>query len=273
MKSSKLFLPIIWVVLFNFLIMGASAQSIDIINKQAFQRGEKLRFSLSYHSKATGNISAGELVSEVKPDYVYIHNNPNYHIVMEGKTKGAFNWIFKVRDRLESYIDEKQLVPSVFKKRIREGSYETQRVVRFDQNSGTIAYHNLKNGFKGTVSTDLKVQDLVSSLYYIRNWDFSSAYAGQTYFLDIFIDDSVHHIEFEYFGISTIKTKLGKFECLKFKPKVITGGVFGEESPLTVYVSNDQNHLPILAYSKVMVGSVRMELIEYQGLRHRLAIK
>lgn len=259
--------------LFSFLILDVVAQSTEIINKQAFQRGEKLRFSLYYHSKATGNISAGELVSEVKPNYVYIQNNPNYHIVMEGKTKGAFNWFFKVRDRFESYIDEKHLVPSVFKKKIREGDYETQRIVRFNQDSGTIAYHNLKNGFKGTVNTSLKVQDLVSSLYYIRNWDFSSAYSGQTYYLDIFLDDSIHHIQFEYFGIATVKTKLGEFECLKFKPKVVTGGLFGEENPLTIYVSNDQNHLPILAHSKVMVGSVRMELIEYQGLSHQLAIK
>ncbi len=192
---------------------------------------------------------------------------------MEGKTKGAFNWFFKIRDRFESYIDEKYLLPRVFKKRIREGDYETQRVVRFNQNSGTIAYHNIKNGFKGVVKTPYKVQDIVSSIYYIRNWDFSSTSIGQKYYLNIFIDDSVYQIQFEYLGIRTVKTKLGTFECIKFKPRVLTGGVFEDETPMTIYVSNDRNHLPILVVSKLMVGSVRMELTEYEGIRHSLALK
>ncbi len=260
-------------VILSFLFLSLSAQNDSIINQTAFQRGEKLQFKLYYHSKATGNISAGEIVSEITTERVYIANNPNYHVVMEGRSKGAFNWFFKVRDRFESYIDEHHLLPSVFKKKVREGDYETQRIVHFNQDSGSIAYRNLKNGFNGVVKTPYQVQDIVSSIYYIRNWDFTSAHIGQKYNLNIFIDDSIHQIQFEYLGIKTIKTKLGNFECLKFKPKVITGNMFAEESPMTIYVSNDANHLPILAISKLTLGSVRMELEAYEGLRYALAIK
>jgi len=273
MKTKKCLINLFFIITFSILSQGLSAQNDSIINQTAFQRGEKLRFKLYYHSRATGNVSAGELVSEVKPERIYIDNNPNYHIVMVGKSKGAFNWFFKVRDRFESYIDEHHLLPSLFKKRIREGDYETQRVVHFNQDSGSITYHNLKNGFKGLVKTPYQVQDLVSSIYYIRNWDFTSACIGQKYYLNIFLDDSVHQIQFEYLGIKTIRTKLGRFECLKFKPRVITGDMFAEESPMTIYVSNDRNHLPILAISKLSLGSVRMELEEYEGLRFSLALK
>jgi hypothetical protein len=239
----------------------------------AFQLGEKLTFKLYYRSAVTGNVSAGELISEIKPNFVILENHPNYHVVMEGNTKGAFNWFFKIRDRFESYIDKHELLPRFFKKRIQEGDYKTQRDVSFNQTSGTIAYHNLKNGHKGVVKTDLEVQDLVSSLYYIRNWDFSNAVTGNKYYLNIFLDDSVYQIQFEYLGLADIETDLGKKECLKFKPEVLTGGVFGEESPMTIYVTNDRNHLPLLVVSKVMVGSVRMELKEYSGLKYDLSFE
>ena len=260
-------------VILSLLFLSLSAQNDSIINQTAFQRGEKLQFKLYYHSKATGNISAGEIVSEITAERVYIANNPNYHVVMEGRSKGAFNWFFKVRDRFESYIDEHHLLPSVFKKKTQEGNYKTHRTVHFNQDSGSIAYHNLKNDSKGIVKTPYQVQDLVSSIYYIRNWNFATAHIGQKYNLNLFLDDSVYHIQFEYMGITTIKTKLGRFECLKFKPKVITGYMFAEESPMTIYVSNDSNHLPILAISKLTLGSIRMELEAYEGLRYALAIR
>jgi len=273
MKTMKHLRPLFFSAVFSLLFSGLSAQNDSIINQTAFQRGEKLRFKLYYHSGATGNIMAGELVSEVKQDRVYIANNPNYHIVMEGKTKGAFNWFFKIRDRFETYIDEHHLLPSLFKKHIREGDFATDRIVNFNQDLGSITYQNLKNGFKGEVRTPYKVQDIISSVYSIRTWNFESAQIGQKYDLNIFLDDSVYQVQFEYLGVKTIKTKLGRFECLKFKPGVVTGYVFDEESPMIVYVSNDRNHLPILAISELMVGSVRLELTGFEGIRNAMAIK
>ena len=252
--------------------INAFAQQKSNPSINAFQRGEKLTFKLYYKSAVTGNVSAGELTSEIKPEQSIIEGFPSYHVIMEGKTKGAFNWFFKIRDHFESYIDEHYLAPRLFKKRIQEGDYNTQRNVRFNQEAGIISYHNLKNGQKGTVNTTYKVQDLVSSLYHIRNWNFDNAYEGEKYVLSVFLDDSVYQIQFEYLGTQEVKTDLGKIQCIVFKPKMLTGGVFDDESPMTVYVSDDKNHLPILVISEVAVGSVRMELKEYTGLSHSFSI-
>jgi len=266
MKSLIFIIYLVSMSLFAF----SQTSRIDEVN---FKRGEILEFKLYYKSAITGNVSAGELVSKVQPNWVYIENHASYHITLEGKTKGAFNWFFKIRDKFESYVDEHTLTPHFFRKEIQEGDYRTKREVRFNQNEGMISYHNLKNGNKGKVHTELKVQDLVSSLYYIRNWNFNDAYKGKKYQLNVFLDDSVYHIQFEYIGLKNVKTSLGKIQCLAFKPRMLTGGVFADESPMTVYVSNDKNHIPILVISEVMVGSVRMELKDYSGLAYPLAIK
>ena len=249
------------------------AQAPPQNSEVAFKRGEKITYKFYYHSPVTGNVTAGELVSEIKPQVAYRDDQPSYHIVMEGKTKGMFNWFFKISDRFETYIDEQRMLPRFFLKRIHEGDYYTSRNVWFKPDSGLIAYHNLKTGQKGVVRSKVQVQDIVSSLYNIRNWDFSNAKPNSKYYLNIFIDDSVYHIQFEYLGLAKMKTKLGIIECLKFKPRVLTGNVFADESPMTVYVSNDANHIPIMAESEVLVGSVRMELIAYKGLKHRLIIE
>jgi hypothetical protein len=52
-----------------------------------------------------------------------------------------------------------------------------------------------------------------------------------------------------------------------------TGNVFADAYPMYVWVTDDRNHLPILAETKVIVGSVKMELIEYRNLKNPLTAK
>jgi hypothetical protein len=70
----------------------------------------------------------------------------------------------------------------------------------------------------------------------------------------------------QYLGKEVVKTKAGKFRCLKFKPMVATGKVFSNPYPMTLWVTDDKNRLPILVESAVSVGSVKAELISFSGL-------
>ena len=67
-------------------------------------------------------------------------------------------------------------------------------------------------------------------------------------------------------GKETITIGLGTFKCVKFKPMVATGKVFKDEYPMTLYVTDDKNHIPILAEAAILVGKVKMELITCNGL-------
>ena len=54
---------------------------------------------------------------------------------------------------------------------------------------------------------------------------------------------------------------------------VIKGEVFSEPYPMELYITDDLNRLPVMVKSAVIVGSVKMELISYQGLRNPLSSK
>ena len=58
---------------------------------------------------------------------------------------------------------------------------------------------------------------------------------------------------------------------LKFNPLVQEGRIFETDEDLLVWVTDDKNKIPILAESKILVGSIKMELSDYEGLSHEIA--
>jgi hypothetical protein len=67
-------------------------------------------------------------------------------------------------------------------------------------------------------------------------------------------------------GKETVSIRMGKYKCMKFIPVVEKGRVFKSEEDLTVWITDDNNRIPILAKAKIMVGSIKMEVEEYSGL-------
>ena len=63
-----------------------------------------------------------------------------------------------------------------------------------------------------------------------------------------------------------------KYNTLKFHPVVQKGRIFKNEEDLTVYISNDGNKIPLMAQAKILVGSIKMELVESEGLANPLNI-
>jgi hypothetical protein len=54
---------------------------------------------------------------------------------------------------------------------------------------------------------------------------------------------------------------------------VLKGEVFSEPYPMELWISDDLNRLPILLKSAVIVGSVKMELMSYEGLKNSFQSK
>lgn len=224
-----------------------------------FVMGEELQFRAYYHAWI-GNLTAGYATFKVNESMVNVDGNKTYHIRSEGKTRRAFNWFFKVSERFETWMHPEELVPLKSLRRTREGDFEKDEDYVFDHKN------NIVTSTRAVTEVPPNTHDVISALYYARFLDFSQAVPGQTFPIDVIIDDRVHTSVIVYEGIDTIDVELGTFACYKFRPKVIKGGVFDEEYPMTLWVSADENKVPILAESDVLVGDVRLELISYKNL-------
>ena len=243
------------------------AQKFRTINNQAFRRGEKLEYKVYYHSTLTGKVAAGTGTLEVKAGNRKFKNRNTMHIVGIGRSKGAFNWFFKVDDRFETYIDEEGMFPWLFINRTREGRYKKDDDITFHQDHGRAVSRN------AITRLPENVQDLISGFYYARTLDITKLATGGGFTVPFFLNDSVYESQIIYEGKEVITTKLGTFNCLKFKPMVVKGGVFSDPYPMTIWVTDDRNRVPILFESAVIVGKVKMELIEYTGLANPFTAK
>lgn len=258
--------PVFYIsLLFLWAIFSESplmAQELHHIENTAFQPGEKLTFRVYYQSLLTGKVTAGEARLHIKNKLTKHNDRPTYHILATGQSKGAFNFFFKVDDRFETFIDTQALIPWKFTRRTREGGYKKDDEVSFRQHQGlAVSRRAIKRIPPNT-------QDIVSVFYYARTLDISGMEPEDSFPLAFFLDDSLYVSKIVFLGKEVIKTELGSVSCLKFKPMVIKGNVFSEPYPMVLWISDDKNRLPVLVQSAVIVGSVKMELVEYEGLRN-----
>lgn len=235
-----------------------------IIENTAFQKGERLVFRAAYNSRLTGNIYAGEASLEIRPNNVTKDGRSIMHIVGTANTTGLFNLFFKVENRYDSYVDELSISPHRFTRNIREGRYRRNDDVIFD-NEQNLAFSN-----RDTIPVPPYVQDIISAFYYARTFSMDSVEVGDAFYVDFHLSDSVYVTRILFEGYEQVRTRLGTFNTLKFKPQVQEGTVFDQPYPMTLWISDDENKIPILIESGLVVGSVRLELVQFRGLKNTI---
>jgi hypothetical protein len=263
--SERLFACLIVVLIFYVILFnGLTAQNWRQIKNEAFITGEKLHYKFYYDAWLTGKVTAGTGIMEVKDSDLKFNDRDVYHIDAKGESKGMFNWFYKVNDQFDSYVDKNFLAPHYFIRKTREGGYKKDDEYRFDYVKNTITTRN------GTLSIPKYTQDFISAVYFARTFQTDTLKVGDMLPVNFFIDDSVYTSAIVYEGKEIIDIDLGKFRCLRFKPGMATGEVFSNKYPMTLWITDDKNHLPVLAVSAIVVGNVKAELMEYEGLANPL---
>lgn len=250
-----------------FLLIAFSAhsssgqKSLRTVENKAFKAGEKLKFRIHY-----GFIDAGTATMEVKNEMKSIGGRPCYHIIATGETMGAFDWFFKVRDRYESIVDSQAMIPWLFFRRVSEGGYTVNQNVSFNH------YTDSAKSDKKTISIPDYTQDLISAFYYSRTFDATNVKPGDIYPIPGYLDDYTLPLDVKFIGRDEIKTRVGTIKCMAFRPMLQEGRVFKENEDMTVWVSDDDNHIPVRVQANVLVGSIKMDLVSFENLAGPLSI-
>ncbi len=232
------------------------------IRNTAFQDGESINFSVFYNFIGL-YVNAGTANFTVATEK--LNNKPVYHIIGSGASNSSYDWIFKVRDKYETYIDTANLQPLKFIRTVDEGGYKINENVIFNQQNNTAVSE------KGTFKIPNCIQDVLSSIYYARNIDFSKYKPEDKIPFTMFLDNEVYNLYIKYLGKEVVKTRYGKFNAIKFKPLLVKGTLFSGGEKMTVWVSDDNNHIPLRIESPIAVGSVKVDMMGYKHLRHPLS--
>jgi hypothetical protein len=205
-------------------------------------------------------MDAGIAVLTVTNDEKVYYGKKTFHVVGTGTSDGIFDLFFKVRDKYESYIDETTMLPYDFIRRVDEGGYQLEQDVLFNQ------VNNKAVSRTGTYDVPTCVQDIFSAFYYSRCLNYDSLRIGDETEIVTFLDDEIFPMKIKYLGNETLKTPLGNFCCQKFRPMLQEGRVFKTKEDMTIWMSNDDNHIPIRVQADLLVGAVKIDLINYSGL-------
>ncbi len=241
------------IILF-FSLLTAQAQE----QKPAFKSGEWLRYKMSY----SGFLRAGTAILEV--DEAEYKGKKVFHTKGTGWTSGMIKWFFEVEDYYESYFDKEAIKPYVFKRKIYEGGYKKHTITTFnyDVKKAYVQDFTLQ---RDTSVTFNKVQDMLSSFYYLRSYDVSKIKTGDEIKLDMFFDEETFPFRLKFLGKQSLRTHLGKIETLVFRPYVLSGRVFKEQESVTIWISNDANKIPLKLKADLRVGSLTAELEDFRG--------
>lgn len=243
--------------------VGLNAQKLNNI-----QSGEVLTYRIHY-----GILTAGSAtLSTAEKMY---NDVPHFYVKGVGRSSGAVRAFFKVDDVYESYIDPNTGLPSYYVRNVSEGSYKQHLHSIFNHNNQTLVLidkKNTKNPPK-TIKTVAGLQDMLSVFYHLRSFENGQLKKGDILNLNVWIDDEMFPFRLRVVGTENVKTKFGMVNCLKIIPSVMSGRVFKDKEGVTLWVTNDANHIPIAIKAELAVGSLRADLSSYKNVKYPIAFK
>lgn len=273
-------------ILCSVLLIGISLSVVDSrtsnspenancnVEMQSFQTGESLTYKVYYNAGPMW-ISAGEVYFKLQEGKV--DNKAMYHAVSEAVSYQTFDWFFKVRDKMETWMDPGTLNSEKFVRDVNEGGYTFFRSYDWNRQTNTIiSFEDRKNGktkTKTIKNVDPCAVDLLSAFYWARSLNFDNYKPGDKIPVAMAVDDTVYNLYISYLGKEKYKTKLGTFNCMKVKPLLVEGSVFKAGEGMTIWFTDDANRIPVRIESQLLIGRITCDLKAYAGTKYPFTSK
>jgi hypothetical protein len=240
-----------------------------VVENNAFHVGEKLTFNIKY-----GFIKAGEakmyVAEEVQIDSLY----RAYRIITTARSASFFDAFYKVRDSVETWLDTRGIFSWKYEKRLREGGYKFDLLVKYDQVHGKayvkrILYHNtdepltIKHSGEYVLDIPPYVLDVLGSFYYVRTQKLEP---GMPLYITNHDNKKIYDLQVLVQKREKVSVEAGTFRCILIKPILLGESIFKQEGELWVWLTDDQYRIPVRMRSKVAVGSITTELKSIEGM-------
>ena len=157
----------------------------------SFKEGETMTFKVFYNLNFVWINAGNAYFSTTAED---MNGRKVYHIIGDGKTSKSYEWVYKVKDRYETYIDKETMLPQRFIRNVNEGGFKIQQDVAFDHKKGKVT------SGKKVYDIPKCTQDVLSTIYFARNIDYSKYKPGDKIPFNMFLDDKVYNLYIKYVG-------------------------------------------------------------------------
>ena len=273
MKLKK-FLFIIFSHLFLYISTGY-AQNLNsdfvpdsLYNKlfNSYKSGEFFEYKLHY-----GFLNASYASLELKKEI--LNDSLVYRATAIGRTIGLARLFFRVDDLYEAFFPLEKVKPLKSIRDIYEGGYVRKAETVYDNKNKTATILNKITNEERVIKLESGYQDIISTFYFLRkHLDISKLKEGDIIFVNIFFASQNYPFKMKYLGIERIKTKFGLIECLKLKPFMEAGRVFRSNEGIDLWVTNDENRIPVKVKANLRVGTIVADLTSFRGITNPFKI-
>lgn len=256
----------------NTVSKGTSCVPVRTTSEEelAFRSGERMDFILHYK---WGSINTDVGTATVSLDSLTFNGQKAFKCTASGRTKKFFDVFFKVRENFSSWFTREGMRPLKFTRDTYEGGYEARNtyLYKWDAAEPYIAA-DVYTSKMGQKSMQLPLTpctyDLPALFFFARNMDVENVEPGKRYPMTFAIDEEIYNVYFILHGRETIKVKgLGTVNTIRFAAKLLEGEVFKGEEDMTIWVSDDENRLPVYFEAPLRVGVAAGRMSGYGGLK------
>jgi len=207
-----------------------------------FHNGEILDYEVKLNFISVG--SATMSIKNIKSK----NKNLDYYFFFNLKTNKIWDQIFPIRDTVKTWIDSKEFYTHKIHKTIIEPNYKKKLKVVFNYEKNFF----ISNKKKKNISK--KIRDPYSFFYYLRTLNLK---VGNKFQFDIFDDNKISNVDFFVLKEEEVETLIGKFQCLVIEPIDLQK----KKSIMKIWLTNDENKIPIKIVSKTNFGSLNMLIV------------
>jgi hypothetical protein len=258
----------IFIFLFILFIRQLSGQCGKDI--KAFKPGEKVTY-LAYYNWGFVWVHAGNVEFTVG-QRTYLDKQV-YDFGVTGTSLKSFDWLYKVRDRFQSLVDMKTFSPMWAERNTLEGGFKTYENYVFTASGKILStVENTKKPLKrDTLHASSCIFDVLSLVYFSRTIDFDQCKTDEKITLKSVFDNQIYSLYLRFKGRETIKAKDGKkYRCVKFAVLLIEGTMFKGGEDMNIWITDDENRIPVMVEAKILVGSVKAYLNTVEGASNEM---
>lgn len=226
----------------------------------ALTAGEKFTYRLSwgvFGKAAELNITAAE-----EPGA----SAPRTRITMETSTRGLIRALYPFDGKAESIYDNQsgRLLEATATTMTRTKETEATIVLDYDQGKAIYTDYRRPDRSLEVELPAMEPVDFLTTLISTRQWDIE---VGQKRDVSVLFDDEFYELSITAEAVETIPTRWGKKEALVLVPRMEENpkGMFKRGGEVRVWLSLDEDRLPLRFEVKVAVGTAMAILTKYEG--------
>lgn len=261
---------ILFILALAVVCFGASAQNCFSTGEELpFKAGEKIHIGLYFKWGAVNTeVATGLLALEESA----LNGKTVFKSSLKADSAPFFSAFYDMHERFETWFALDAVRPLKYYRNTKQGDYRAFNNYIYDWDKKVI-HADINFEGRGQQILDIPIHDCVcditSIIYLIRSMDFSGLTPGQKIPLSFAIDDTVFDIVLTFRGKQTVKVKrLGKVNADKFSCSVVSGAMFDGNTEMTIWFSDDANHVPVGFMAPLRIGSVQGWVKQLEDLKY-----